>query len=343
MRSFKYAVKTCLIFLLIIVIVSAVIMYPYFTRETYYYQDGYVRESMAGTLDLLICGASQSQRGISTYILDEELGCNSYSIATPLLTFKGRHYITAREIERNDIDTVIIELCYDTLARDRDEVDPEGEYYMLARITDPFERLKYFLGSARIDEYADFYYDCLQRGVYAWQHMDTNGVGTGLNYDRKGYAPVDAKPIEMISEEDYNKEAILTDFSEENLRYLDKIFEVCLESGAKVIVISTPLSDAAVLSYDKLDYIYGEYKAISEKWGCEYYDFSLYRGKSELLSEETDYADRNHLSKSGAEIFTPILADVVRASIEGEDSYGLFYNSYAEAQSQGIIPYHKGG
>ncbi len=342
MRSFKLALKTSVIFLLILIVISTVITYPYFTRETYYYQDGHVRESMAGSLDLLICGASQSQRGISTYILDGELGCNSYNIATPLLTFRGRYYITKKEVERNDINTVIIELCYDTLARDRDEVDPEGEYYMLARILDPVERVKYFFSAARLDEYADFYYDSLQRGVYAWQHMETNAVGTGLNYDRKGYGPLESKPVEMIDEADYNKEEILTDFSEENLYFLDKIFELCLDDSIKVIVISTPLSDAAMLSYDKLDVIYDGYKAICDKWGCEYYDFSLYKGKSEILKDSDSFVDRNHLGTSGAEVFTPILAQVISDSAEGKTSYELFYDSYAEAQAEAIIPYHKG-
>ena len=93
MNSFKLALKTSLIFLLIITVLSTVIVYPYFHRETYHYQDGYVRDNMAGEIDFIICGASQAQRGISTEILDKKLGVNSYNIASPLMTLMGRYTI----------------------------------------------------------------------------------------------------------------------------------------------------------------------------------------------------------------------------------------------------------
>ena len=111
MHSFKKAMKSSMIFLILLTICTETIVYPYFHSETYHYQDGYVREELQGTLDFLICGASQAQRGISPMILDQKLGCNSYNIASPLMTLHSRYYMLEKELERNPVKTVIIELC----------------------------------------------------------------------------------------------------------------------------------------------------------------------------------------------------------------------------------------
>lgn len=334
MRNFKLALRTSLIFLLLVAAITEVIVYPYFHSETYHYQDAYVREQMAGELDVLICGASQAQRGISPAVLDEELGCNSYNIGSPLMTLKGRYHILKKEVERNPVKTVIIELCYDTMARDRAVVGPEGDYYMLGRFTTFGERTEYFLSSARFEEYAEFYCDTLQRGIQAWKDRGEKEIGTSENYETKGFAPLATEPIEMIAPEDYNKEEIQTNIVEENMVYLDKMFELCQENDIKVIMVATPLADAAVLGYDKLDEIHAMYQEISQKWGCEYYNFSLYKGKSQMFKDSDSFYDRNHLSAVGAETFSRLLAQVVADSLDGKTSYELFHDTFAEAQEE---------
>lgn len=340
MHNFNRALRSCLIFGLIVALISGVIAYPYFHSETYHYQDGYVRDRMAGSLDLIICGASQAQRGISPAVLDETLGCNSYNIGSPLMTLEGRYTILKKELERNPVDTVILELCYDTMCRDRDLVGPEGDYYMMGRFTDPLERVAYFFTSARLDEYADFYCDILQRGINSWKNWRYEQIGTSASYETKGFAPLATNAIEMPAEEGFHQEAIATDVVEENLEYLEKILELCQERQVKVIIVATPLADGAILSYDKLDTIHQFYTQISEKWGCEYYNFSLYKGKSELFKDEDSFFDRNHLSAAGAEAFTRVLSGVIADSLAGQDSYDLFYESYETAEREGILPYH---
>lgn len=337
MRNFKLALRTSILFLLLVAAITEVIVYPYFHSETYHYQDGYVREEMAGSLDFIICGASQAQRGISPAVLDEALEVNSYNIGSPLMTLKGRYHMLEKEVERNPVKTVVIELCYDTMYRDRDVVGPEGDYYMLGRFTSSTERMEYFFSAARLDEYAEFYCDTLQRGLNAWNEFGKNEIGTSENYETKGFAPLETHPIEMIAPENYNKEEIYTDIAEENMVYLNKMFELCRSRNIKVIMVATPLADAAILSYDKLDEIHTMYKEISQQWDCEYYNFSLYKGKSEIFKDSDSFFDRNHLSAAGAEVFSHILSDVIADSLDGKESYELFYDDFAQAQEEGII------
>ena len=340
MNNFKHLVISTVSTVLMITIISSLITFPYFHSETYHYQDGYVRDTLAGEIDFIICGASQAQRGISPAILDQELDVNSYNIGTPLMTLMGRYYILKKEIERNPIDTVIIELCYDALARDRDVVSAEGDFYMLGRLTSPIERLEYFFMSARLDEYADYFADTMTRGIKSWKDFGNKQIGTSSKYETKGYEPLKTRSIKMPDKGNFNTEPILTDFAQENLEYLDKIFTLCKENNITVIVIATPLSDAAIMSYDKLDVIHNRYKEICEKWDCEYYNFSLYKGKSDFFKDSNSFYDRNHLSQSGAETFSYLLSNVLEKSLSGNDCSDLFYDSYEELQTEEIIPYH---
>ena len=338
MHNFNKALRTSLIFLVLVTIVSSVIAYPYFHSETYHYQDGYVRDDLAGSLDLIICGASQAQRGIAPAILDEHLGSSSYNIGSPLMTIKARYTILKKELSRNDVKLVILELCYDALTRDRDVVGPEGDLYMMGRFTSFGERLRYFLSSARLEEYADIHYDILYRGRMSKDVWGSYPIGSSDSYEMRGFEPLDPEPIEMIPEEKLHQEAILTDIVDENLTYLEKILALCRDQEIPVIMVATPLSDSAILSYDSLDVIHDFYTGISREWGCEYYNFSLYKGKSDLFPDSGAYYDRNHLGASGAEVFSGLLAQVIENSRTGVDSSQLFYRSYAEAEQEAILP-----
>lgn len=342
MHNFKKALRTSLIFLLLVALISAVIIYPYFYSETFQFQDGYVRDGLAGSLDLILCGSSQTVRGISPAILDDRLGCNSYSISSPLMTLKARYTILKKELDRNDVNLVILELCYDTMVRDRDVVGLEGDLYMMGRFTNFSDRLSYFLSAARLEEYADFYYNLLDMGLTSWKSWGSRSIGTSLTYRDKGFYPMNSVPIKMIPQEKFHQEAILTEVVEENLKYLEKILALCQERDIPIIMIATPLADAAIMSYDSLDVIHDFLTGISQKWDCPYYNFNLYKGKSTLFPDSDAYCDRNHLSLSGAEAFTGLLAEVVQDSLEGKDLSHLFHASYTEAEQEEILPLHQG-
>lgn len=334
MHNFKLLIRSIAVMLVMVFLISTVLTYPYFYGETYHYQDGYVRDSLAGNIDLIICGASQAQRGINPHILDKTLGTTSYNIASPLLTFQAKYTLLKKEIKRNPVKTVILEVCYDSMVRDRDEVGAEGDYYMMGRFTNPIERLGYFFSCARIDEYADFYYDMLDRGIKSWKTFKDHKKGSSDNYKTRGFAPLPSEPVPMIEKDKYYKEEILTKISTENEYYLFKIFELCMKNNIEVVMVATPLSDSAILSYDSLDEIQAYYCAVAENFDVPFYNFSLYKQKSQRFSDKTAYIDRNHIGDSAADDFTQLLAQTVKDSISGKDLSELFYPDYKTAQKQ---------
>ena len=168
--------KKILLFVLLVSLVAAGIVEPYFQNEVYHYQDGGVRDSLAGTLDVLVCGSSHAYRGIVPEVLDETLGCRAYNLSTTRMTLAGQYELLKAELARNPVELVILEVSFDSMTRDRTQEGPEGDIYQLGRYRNPLTRLSYFFRHIRVNEYLSVFYDTLYRGVEAWKAL---AAGTG--------------------------------------------------------------------------------------------------------------------------------------------------------------------
>lgn len=337
MRSFKRTLWKAAAFLLSVFVISEIIVEPYFQNEVYHYQDAAVRDSMAGTLDFLICGSSQSYRGIVPQVLDEKLGCNSYNLSTSRMTMAGRYELLKKELNRNPVKTVIIDLSYNTLTRDRAEEGPEGDLYQLGRYPNLFERMGYFFRHFQLNEYARTYYDTMNRGIKSWDHLlRGEGLrGSSGKYQNKGWQAGECNPIPPLERGEKHTKQLPTEALPENLSYLNKILRLCKEKNIQVILVTLPIPERITLQYntDGFDSIYSNYKTISQTWGIPFYDFNLLQGKTKRFADETAFYDEYHMSLEGGWSFTDFLADVLLRAQAGEDVSGLFYDSYAQAEA----------
>lgn len=188
MNNFKSAIRTCIIFLIVLTILSAAIMSAFFIGENYYYQDSRERAELSGTLDFFVCGASHAMRGFRPDILDQELGVNSYNLSCSRQTMQGRYELLNLELNRNPAKTVVLELSYDSMTRNRDEEGPEGDMYMLGKLGGFMPRIKYFFSAIRPKEYGRMYYNYIDNGVNCIKKI-IHGTWTNQNTKlEKGYA-----------------------------------------------------------------------------------------------------------------------------------------------------------
>lgn len=344
MHSFKRTLWKMLAFVLLVILVTEVITEPYFQNEIFHYQDATVRDSFAGTLDVLICGSSHAYRGISPQMLDEKLGCCSYNLSTSLMTMTGRYEMLKRELDRNPVNLVILDVSYNSMTRDRDKEGPEGDLYQLGRYTNLLERMSYFFRHFRLNEYGRAYYDTLNRGVTAWRKL-LNGEGkrgSSDKYQTKGWqpAPSDFYPIvPIVEEESFHTKALNTQFNAQDVEYMRKMVELCKERDIAVIVVAVPITQYMTLMYSGMDEIYEGCCSLFQEWEVPFYDFNLYRGKTKLFPDETAYYDINHLSESGARAFTGELITLLEALKAGTDTTAWFYTSYSEAEQAALGGY----
>ena len=331
MRNFKRAVFATLAFLLCLALMVEVIVWPYFNRPNYFYEDARVRADLAGSIDTLVSGSSQGACAFNTRILDETLGANSYNLSGPLMTMEARRTLLKKEIARNPVKTVFIELSFNALTRNRRKEGPEGELYAMTRMDGIWERTAYFFKAVRPEEYFEVGNYNLHRGFDAWSAM-LHHKPTELDPEVKGYLARPSVDFSMDSEEFASLHHTYS-FKDEDrwdnkLAFFDLV-ESCQAKGIEVVFVTTPLADRLLALYDGFEHAHQDYLYYAEKYHCTYLDFNLYRDRDALFPDDTAFYDRYHLSESGAETFTRELVSLYERIRAGEDISGLFYEDYA--------------
>lgn len=335
MNNFKSAIRTCIIFLIVLTILSAAIMSAFFAGENYYYQDSRERAELSGTLDFFVCGASHAMRGFRPDILDQELDVNSYNLSCSRQTMQGRYELLNLELNRNPAKTVVLELSYDSMTRNRDEEGPEGDMYMLGKLGGFMPRIKYFFSAIRPKEYGRMYYNYIDNGVNCIKKI-IHGTWTNKNTKlEKGYAAYkrDDDELNQNLKKIYHTRSFEETVYEPNVEYLNKIIALCKEKNVQLILVTTPLSKVTVCRYDNLDTFREWYENIANENGLQYYDFNLIMDKEEKLPDSSAFSDKFHLGNKGAGTFTKMFTDVLNKETAGEDTSALFYDSYSELES----------
>ncbi len=324
MHSFKKTLLAVLALLLCVCVLFAGYTAPYFYGTAYYYQDAAVRSALSGELNLLICGSSHAFRGIDPTRIDAALGTNSYNLACSMQTMKGRYFLLREELERNPVQTVILEVSYNALTRNREWEGPEGDLYELGRFTSPFDRWRYFFFTAAPSEYPQFFHDTLSRSTTAWKKLIKGEMGLQSVRGYLGLDPVDLSkaqdaPEPLVIPEEKNAECAL---------YFEKCLALCAENDVRVILVTTPMPERTVLTAAGLDRARSWFADYAAQYGCEFYDFNLSKTRRTDYPDSTAFFDNTHLSRYGAQTFTDALCAVLQRQAQSEDVSALFYESY---------------
>ncbi len=343
MRSFKKTIIASISFLLCVVLMFEIIIWPYFHGQYYFYTDAQVRDDLEGTVDLLISGASHACCAFDTAVLDEALHVNSYNLAGNLMSMPAKKKLLQKELDRNPVKTVFIELSYNSLTRDRKEEGAEGDIYALARMGNLRERVEFFFDSFYMEEYCTVLADAIERGVDAWSKL-RNGAPPALDSSLKGFRAMESQDCTMTAEEFselHNTAAITTNTSWDNKQPLLDMVEACQARGIEVVFITTPISDEMLAQYENLEEAHQWYLYYANEYGCTFLDFNLYRQRDALLPDDTAFFDKMHLSKAGAAAFSRTLSELYLKIKAGEDVSDLFYDSYAQMDEAMVCAYAK--
>lgn len=341
MRNFKKAVFAVLGFALCLILFAAIIVTPYFRGQYYYYEDAQVREDLAGSIDTIVNGASHGMCAFVPEVLDSELGVSSYNLSGPLATLGGRQELLHKELERNPVKTVFIELSCNTLTRGRDVEGSEGDLYMMARMSSFRERVSYFFRAFRDGEYLGVCADTLDRGFHAWNEL-LHGDPPTVKPEARGFLAREPADLSMTDEEFaamHNAVAIEETTYWENKEHLFAMIEECQAKGIEVVFVTTPLSDRKLANFSNLELTHQWYLYYAQQYAVPYLDFNLYRQRDELFPDDTGFYDEYHLSAEGAETFSRELAKVYRAMKAGEDVSDLFYSDYYELDEAMVQAY----
>lgn len=340
MRNSKRVLLSLLCFICIITLISIACLGVYYQTETLVINDSKLRQSLAGTLDRLMIGCSHAWNGFMPQVFDEVLGSSSYNLSGGVFPMYAKEYFLQKELARNPIHTVYLEIAYDTMTRTNAKDYSEGDEIAIARLDSWAERFDYMRRFLTLDECVNVYSRALLRGGQAWLAL-LRGTGT-MHYEDRGFYGKKTYDVRFTPEEAAVKcrsELIpLADYRQENIDQLRAMVNTCRKMGAEPVFVVLPLSDSFLWKKSGMDSFHQWLKDFSTEMDCVCYDFNLLRNRYDLFSDEVSYTTDTHMSNAGARAFTAAFAEVMKLVDRGEDVTALFYPSYEEMLVDS--PYH---
>lgn len=331
MHNFKKAILSTISFILIFAVISILVIVPYWNSEVDYFQDSQLREDLAGQIDCIVIGASHALTAFDTNIIDEKLGCFSYNLSGSMMTLDSKYYFLKKELERNPVETVIIEISYDTLGRNESNEYGIGDEVTISRLDSTSERLSYLAKYVSIDDWLNLYSRHFISSLASYTDVLRGQDVCNVDKTKKGYNPASASNLSLSPESaksKFNSMQCSANYLDENVAKLNKLVNLCKMHNVRIIFVVTPLSNSLLWSMDGLDNFQNWLHDYSQIIGCEVYDLNLLKNYYSLFSDEHSFRDADHIGGIGSETFSIALCDLIQRTNEGQTVSDEFYDSY---------------
>lgn len=342
MHSFKKTIIVSVSFLLMLALLSGIVLFPSLYTETQNYMDSNLRDNLSGELDTLIVGSSHCLTGLSPEVMDSKLGCNSYNLSNTMMTMDGRRAMLEKELQRNPVDTVILELSYNAMTRNEAEDGANGDAITFARLDTARERFAFLRECGATKDFTRFYSKLLVEGVSAWSKVLIDKSIHNVDYSTKGFHPAsatDQKYGEDEIQDNYQVGALITDYRKDNIEAFCSIIDLCKSYDTDVIVVVLPVSDNILWQLTGWDIFRCWTEDFCEDNGCRLIDMNLLKNRNELFSIKHSFLDDIHLSSDGACACTTQLAEIISNINCGKDVSNMFYETYMEMIDN--LPYNQ--
>lgn len=332
MRSFKRVLLSALCFVLVFALLAGLCLRLYYGSETLTIRDDRLRASLAGSLDRLMLGSSHAWNGFVPAVFDERVQSSSYNLSGGVFPMYAKNYFLSKELGRNPIRVVYVEISDDTLTHSNAHDYAEGDEIAIARLDSWEERLDYMRRYLSFSDCVNVFSRAILRGVQAGAAL-LQGKST-MDYAARGFYTKDGMDVTLTPAEAAairgTTHIASGDYLPENIEQLTALLQTCRAAGAEPVLVVIPVSDAYLWRQTGEDDFHAWLEAYSREQGCACYDFNLLRARYSILSDRDCYINPTHLSRHGAEVFTAAFAGLMELSERGESIDGAFYESYEE-------------
>lgn len=314
--------KKCYIIILFLlfwaVLIPAVLRISYVLREKEgtNIQDNF-KQLERDSVDMVFIGSSHQFCTIDPDLLYEEYGINSFMLATSAQTIPMSYYAAMEAIELQHPKVIVLEALYCT--NDFRTVTPEMSHTFFDGMP-KCEARKLAIKDLIEPEERIYYYLNLGRYHTRWKDLGEEDFKSNLTSPRGGYHTEETKynwQIPVISKDE--KEPM----SEEMLKYLDMLVELCRENQVELIMYAAPfnsLYDEETTREDlfRRQRIFNWLEDYAEEQELRYYN--LFYEMSEMnLDGMTDYKDSQHFNCYGQAKVTRYMVEKGYLSIREED------------------------
>jgi len=298
-------------------------------------------------IDVIFVGASVCSASFDPEVFDERLGMKTFNMGTPAQNTEQSVRALKVALEEHDVKTVLYGMGHFALQQSSSEeaeltfvkalsreqggmkgVKTSLEYLFSENVRDKEKSVKYFF--PWVYNGVDYSLDAIIENVKTkldtkLEEFDPNTQESRNWRLEKGYRPftglVDYSSAWVANSYEYYYQF----FDYESTYHFEQLLKLCNEEGVNLIVINTPHPAYDLIScYNTYGRNYKEIKTLCEKYGVDYYDFSL--AKPELFQAEEDYFyDFEHLNYKGARAFSDAVCELLERRDNDENLDESFY------------------
>ncbi len=255
---------------------------------------------------------------------------------------KARTFLLKKELERNPVKTVVIEVSYNALTRMGNFEHSEGDFVALARLDTFKEKSSFVFQNLTLNDCLDVYSRALFTGVLHLGAVVLNKAPNAADFSKKGHLERDINDVSLRSDEIaslYNSDSIVEECVQSNIDELKKQLSFCRDKNCRVIIAVTPLADSKIWKTKNFNSFYKWIKTFCQEQNCEFYDFNLLKDRYSLFFDDQSFSDDVHLNANGATVFSTVFVQTINRVTAGKDISNLFYGDYNELKTHS--PYMK--
>lgn len=348
MHNSKVMWIKAVVFLIIFVLINSVL--NFILCPKYNYSRNTLREmyNQEQNIDVVFAGSSYSIKDVNPYIMDERLGCNTFSYGFSAQIYQGTYYCLKELFEYHKPKLVVLNT--DLFSYTRKEEDVMAYIPVEANIRSTKNKIDYYFASVRNGSYLDRLF--FWRGYHVKSPKEAlDNIKDKINpnyanypteeqlekykdskggYIGKGFVLVDEKNKKNVLNDNtlgvrHRETTELSEIQPSNVEYFKKIVELCKSNNSELVLMQMPLPTYRI--FEEVNYFKFSEKIseIAEQEGIEFYDYNLI--KPELFKSETSYfQDYAHLNGKGAEVFSKSLAEFLNLRSVGQDMSQYFYS-----------------
>ncbi len=302
------------------------------------------RKAAEGTIDTAFIGASLFRNGIIPAVVDQALGSRSFNYSTSSQTMELSYYALKDLTETNPVKLALIDISVNRLLADGEDGAYISKFVLLSHMINRKAQLELLWDCFTLDELPLIVLHSARDQMHFF--VDTFGMRLKASYLRDylkyGYVPDPTYPAgsmgytpcySAIASGNVPIAASLLDSAELDLNkdynHLDQVIDLCKEKGITPILVSMPTTDAYMLALNQYEALMAPVLELARQKGTLVLDFNLSKFRVSKLTA-ANFADERHLNNTGAELFTPVLTEVLQKVLAGEDTSGYFYGTYGE-------------
>lgn len=339
MQTSKKVILSCISFVLALVFISAIFVEPTLRFETQrIHYDARIRRENAGSYDFIFIGDSDGLTAFDSELFDKKTGLKSMNLSGTDITQGSEYYLLKKEIKRNPIKTVYLQISYDTFVKDPDVSLAEGDARTFQRLDTAGERMEFLIKNVRVDDWLNIYSRLMAGGISFYKEAIKNRGILTYQPPEKNKLPNGSESRIALSEKEakelYNSTSINLEFREDHKKELKQIINLCKQNGVEIVFVAVPVADAWLWQLDNLDEFEKKAKTFFDENGVEFYDFNLLKNRNELVFENTYFNDYWHASDYGSQVFTDAFALFYLSKQNKQQVERMFCSSYDSIRKQ---------